>query len=183
MPVTDKFSQRNPLWSGRPLGTKAGSTIGKHGCLLCSATRMIYKLTDRLWTPWELNKALTEADGYANGNLLKHSTLAEVAGLRFVSREDYRRELFTPELAAEVEGRLLKGCGILVQVDSNPFAAGIQEHWVHLDLILSDPRCAPYKGWWVYDPWYGEMFEAGQYYAPYGRKLDYAVWAIVTYAA
>lgn len=182
MPTTDQFSQRNPLWANRPLGTKAGSTIGQHGCLLCSASRMVFRLTGDLWTPWELNKALTEADGYADGNLLKHETLARLTGLRFVSREDYHREKFTPELAAEVERRLAQGCGILVQVDSSPFAPGIQEHWVHLDAVGGNPACAPYRAWDVYDPWHGEIVEAGQYYAPYGRKLDYAVWAIVTYA-
>jgi hypothetical protein len=82
-----------------------------------------------------------------------------------------------------VEAILAAGGGALVQVDSSPFAPGIQQHWVDLEEVREDPRCAPYNAWDVFDPWHGEMVEAGSYYAPYGRALDYAVWAIALYAA
>ena len=181
MPVTDPYSQRNPLWATRPLGEGSGLTIGKAGCLLCSAARMACELTGVRWTPWELNRALVAAGGYQNGAEMVFSKLAQVTGLQFVRRDDYTNRLFTPADAAVYEGELANGAGILVRVDSEPFIPGDQQHWVHLTEVdyHPTPGCGPFHGWIAFDPWYGEVVEMGQFYAPYRRYLDKPLWAVV----
>lgn len=183
MTVTDPYSQRNPMWSGRPLGENTGLTIGAKGCLLCSAARMAAHMTGVNWTPWELNRALVAVGGYVNRGDMVFAKLAEVTGLTFVRRDDYTDRLFTPADALAYEGELGNGAGILVKVDSEPFIRDVQQHWVHLFEIdyHPTPGCGPFHGWIAYDPWYGEVVEMGQFYAPYRRHLDKPLWAVVVF--
>jgi hypothetical protein len=183
MPVTDPYSQRNPLWATRPLGEGSGLTIGKAGCLLCSAAQMAYHLTGVRWTPWELNRALVAVRGYTNKGEMIFAKLAQATGLTFVRRDDYTDRLFTPADALVYERELGEAGGILVKVDSEPFIKDIQQHWVNLVEIdlHPTPGCGPFHGWVAYDPWYGEMVEAGQFYAPYRRYLDKPLWAVAVF--
>lgn len=181
MPLTDLFCQRNEMWKNRPLGTAPGSTIGLHGCLVCSVARMITAVGSPI-SPWSLNKALVAVDGYADGNLLIWAAVPRVAPrLAYLARKDYAG----PYPVADEQGvidHLRRGGHALVRVDADPaYRAGIQEHWLHLDSIIPGTRTIPYNEWWCYDPWYGELVEIGEFYSPYHRHLDYAVWSVVFY--
>ena len=183
MPVTDPYSQRNPMWTNRPLGEGTGLTIGKYGCLLCSAARMAMQMSEVNWTPWELNRALVSAGGYnAKGEMI-FAKMAQATGLHFDRRDDYWSRYFLPEDALIYEAELAAGAGILVKVDSEPFVKDVQQHWVQLVRVnkFPTPGCGPFHGWVAYDPWYGETVEIGQFYGPYRRYLDKPLWAVVVF--
>ncbi len=183
MGTSDLFCQRNELHANRPLGTAPGSTIGVHGCLLCAAARMISVATGEESSPWDFNKALVTHNGYQDGNRLVFSALTRVEErILFLERRDYSTVPFPVEAQDGIQELLDRGGMALVQVDFDPLRQeGLQPHWLQLVSIQPRARLAPYAAWLAYDPWYGEVLELGQHYSPYGRGLDYSIYALALY--
>ncbi|MCK6530018.1 hypothetical protein L6R50_21500 [Myxococcota bacterium] len=78
------YSQRDPSWSGKPLGF-GPSTIGSAGCVLSSYAMMLRKNGRGTRNPDELNSLGKEhredAYGYCfSGDLIKHKCIAERSG-------------------------------------------------------------------------------------------------------
>jgi hypothetical protein len=187
--MDERHWQKNPLWSTRPLGTREGSTIGAEGCLLSCAARILSR-SDRgryCLDPWSLNRWLVAHNGYEDGNNLVYRALEEASGysLKFLERRDYSHRSFPLEDEAALIALLKEGGEVLVEVDFDPLERpGQQEHWLCLSRIDPPDRFTqPYGRWLAYDPWVGDVVDVGNYYAPYGRGLDYAVWGLALYEA
>ncbi len=182
--INDPFCQRNGNWTGLPLGTAANSTIGGQGCLICSVAKMLQAAAGVTYTPWELNKKLVEVGGYANGNELVFGAISRIEPrILFLERRDYSNRAFPIEADAEIQALLARGGMAIVQVNfrfvDDP--GHLHEHWLYVLKIQRDEQVAPFNAWFCFDPWYGEMVEAGQFYSPYGRGLDYAVHGLALY--
>ena len=183
MGLDDRFCQRNPLWISRPLGRSGAYSLGSSGCLVCCVTRMAWRATGRVWTPWEMNKALVAANGFEPDDDLRYAAVKKVCpALSFVAKRDYTARPFPPSDEGIIRQHVGQGDFAIVETDFDPiYRPGQQKHFVLLERIVDDPYCLPFGAWHCYDPWHGEVVEIGEYNSPYGRHLDYAVWAVVLY--
>ncbi len=137
---TPLFSQKDPLWRYKKLGTSA-STIGGYGCLLTSAA-MVCAHYGKATNPDLLNQAMIRVNGYASGNLWKFWSLSAV--YPDITIRDYVDCETTPAPLALVDTRLAEGIPVIVKVDYYPGGA-VQQHWILLcgkqgdDYIAADP--------------------------------------------
>lgn len=137
---TPLFSQKDPLWRYKKLGTSA-STIGGYGCLLTSAA-MVCAHYGKATNPDLLNQAMIRVNGYANGNLWKFWSLSAV--YPDITIRDYVDCEKVPAPLALIDMRLAEGIPVIVKVDYYPGGA-VQQHWILLcgkqgdDYIAADP--------------------------------------------
>ena len=134
------FSQNDPLWRYKKLGTSA-STIGGYGCLLTSAA-MVCAHYGKATNPDLLNQAMIRVNGYASGNLWKFWSLSAV--YPDITIRDYVDCEKVPAPLALIDTRLAEGIPVIVKVDYYP-GGTVQQHWVVLcgksgdDYIVADP--------------------------------------------
>jgi len=137
---TPLFSQKDPIWRYKKLGT-SNSTIGGYGCLLTSAT-MVCAHYGKNTNPDLLNQAMIRVNGYANGNLWKFWSLSAV--YPDITIRDYVDCEKVPAPLALIDMRLAEGIPVIVKVDYYPGGA-VQQHWILLcgkqgdDYIAADP--------------------------------------------
>jgi hypothetical protein len=132
------FSQRDPRWSGDPLGT-CGYTLGRAGCLVTAAASVLADFgvsTD----PKRLNAWLRDHDGYADGCLFRFAAIAGV-GAELV--ELIRRP------ASPATGDILDALDAGRAVIAELARDGITTHWVRIYAGVLDPGFT----WYIMDPW------------------------------
>jgi|GEM_PF-1781528 len=120
------LSQRDPRWSGTQLGTSS-ATIGTHGCTITSLAVILGT------TPDVVNQKLLAVNGYAQGNLVIWSKIAEAFPGTFVKRGwEYNND----EVVANIP--------CLVEVDGT--SIGGVRHWV---VFIGNQQ--------MIDPWTGTI--------------------------
>ena len=132
------FSQRDPRWADKPLGTGT-LTIGQAGCLLSCAAGVLATVgvgTD----PGRLNDWLTRNGGYVDDNLFLFQSI-EAFGVDLI---DLRFCPYTPAPVGELRAAIERGQHVVLEVDAQPGGA-IQPHWVRLlaPTTLGDPWQLP----------------------------------------
>jgi hypothetical protein len=138
------FSQRDPLWKDKKLGTSTVSTIGAYGCLLsCAATACCYFKKDT--NPAQLNDEMVKHKGFYNGSYWVWGGLTDIyPDIKF--DWDVYSEGTCPDKPAPLElidKLLAEKIPVFVQVDFTP-GGSVQEHWVLVkgkegDYIVQDP--------------------------------------------
>ncbi len=148
------FSQIDPRWSGARLGlpnAEPDSTIGRYGCTL-TCLSMLANRVGRSITPDGLNAALAAlGEGVGFGGATRN--LMIFTGLPAIFPEiKFRDRLWQGGIAAgmaRIDAALAAGLAVVVQLDSAPNMADLQEHWVLLhakqgeDYVIHDPMIHP----------------------------------------
>ena len=134
--------QRDPRWKDHKLGTK--STIGAHGCLLC-CNAVVACAAGHMTNPYELNKWMTEHEGYFDGNLWLWDKLT---GLY----PDMRFEGFTWYPNDEtIKAKLRAGILPILLVDLDESTPLLGMHWVVPLGIDAENYLL------IYDPWTNDI--------------------------
>jgi hypothetical protein len=161
------FSQRDPLWASKRLGTSP-LTIGKAGCLITCVSGLLCDFgvaTD----PGRLNTWLIATRGYVDDNLFVFKSV-EPYGVTFEGLTVCRAK---PAPLQTIEGALSSdNRQVIVMVDFNPGGA-IQQHWVRLLTNTDD----------ISDPWRlkgSEQRNLSDYFAP-GWDAARAIMAVAIY--
>jgi hypothetical protein len=140
MAVLTQFSQQDPRWKGKLLGTDHDSTIGSYGCLLTSIS-MVCSANGFDITPEQLNDQLRQVGGFQGAFLMPVYISKAVPGMRQVNYIECPTQ---PAPLAEIDAYLAVGKPVIVEVDYSP-SAGLQNHWIVLtskkgdDYVIQDP--------------------------------------------
>ena len=129
------FSQRDPRWADRLLGTSS-DTIAKSGCLLCCVAMAANTVggTD-LW-PNELNALLNHVKGYMDGNLLAWFSIAAVTNATVYDSGTCYDE---PAPMTRLFQHTDDGRPVICRVDSmKGYRDDAHEHWV---LLVDEDKC------------------------------------------
>lgn len=141
------FSQRDPRWASRPLGTGALS-IGQAGCLISAVASMLASrgvATD----PGRLNDYVLRSYGFVDDNLF---VFASVDGLAFRFVE-YVPCMTTPAPVDRLQAAIADGQGVLACVDATP-GGQVDRHWVWLYAAPGTPVAdGVAASWQIVDPW------------------------------
>ena len=136
------YWQRDPRWANYKLGTK--STIGAHGCLLC-CNAVVACAAGHMTNPYDLNKWMTEHEGYFDGNLWLWDKLT---GLY----PDMRFEGFTWYPNDEtIKAKLRAGILPILLVDLDESTPLLDMHWVVPLGIDAENYLL------IYDPWTNDI--------------------------
>ncbi|MGE5249616.1 MAG: C39 family peptidase [Bacteroidota bacterium] len=135
-----QFSQQDPRWKGKLLGTDRQSTIGSYGCLLTSMS-MVCSAHGFDVTPDQLNDEMRDAGGFQGAFVMPVYIGKAVPGMR---QANYIECPTQPAPLAEIDSYLAAGKPVIVEVDYSP-SAGVQNHWIVLtqkqgdDYVIQDP--------------------------------------------
>jgi len=162
------YSQRDPRWKGKHLGT-GRLTIGRVGCLLTCAAGVLAE-TGVGTDPDRLNRWLIANGGYVDENLFIFKSI-EPFGVDLV---DLIFCPTTPAPVGKLADHLAQGRHVIVEVDFQP-GATVQPHWVRLLNVASGA---------ILDPWQlpgQEATNLTRYFAP-GWTAARAIMAAAVYA-
>lgn len=141
------FSQRDPRWAGRPLGSGALS-IGQAGCLISAVASMLASWgvpTD----PGRINDFVLQASGFVDGNLFVFASV-DGLGCRFA---EYVRCMTTPAPMERLYAAIAGGQGVVACVDATP-GGRVDQHWVWLYAAPGTPTPdGVAASWQIVDPW------------------------------
>ena len=136
------YSQRDPRWKGELIGT-SNDTMGKQGCLVCVAADIVSALVKPM-NPSELNKWLTEHQGFTQGNRFVFSSLLDFG----ISIERYDHCVYRPAPIEELMDNFSNGNRVALEIYFPPVSRRIT-HWLGLvgfvpgDLLVYDPWTLP----------------------------------------
>jgi hypothetical protein len=140
MAALKQFSQQDPKWKGKLLGTDKESTIGSYGCLLTSIS-MVCSSYGIDVTPEQLNDRMRSAGGFQGAFLMPVFISGAVPGMR---QSNYIECQNQPAPLSEIDSYLAAGKPVIVEVDYSP-KEGLQNHWIVIiakkgdDYIIQDP--------------------------------------------
>lgn len=140
------WSQRNPAWANQRLGTKNGTTIGSHGCLITSLAMMNAGFDPRnQLTPNQVDDIFTNKGGYSNGNLVIWNKINQLLANCGTAGVTYCTTVPAP--IAELRSRLDQGQLAVLQV-----GFGGNANAMHFVLAVG------YDGDNIifHDPWWGD---------------------------
>lgn len=130
------YNQRDIRWAAHPLGTR--STIGANGCLMTCAS-MVCNHFGHASNPLQLNRWLTDNEGYFDQNLFLWDKLTELyPDMKF---DGFVYNPNRTQLIAAVTDGVLP----IMFVDFNDDTPLIEMHWVlgigvmGSDIIIADP--------------------------------------------
>ncbi len=135
------YHQRDKRWKDHPLGTK--STIGANGCLI-TCVSMVCNYFGQASNPYQLNKWLTENNGYESGNLFVWTALE-----RLYPDMKFDGFVYTPTEQRIVE-YINHGQLPIIYVDFKPSTPEAEMHWV-LGVGIENGHAV------IADPWTGTM--------------------------
>lgn len=136
------YSQNNPLWKNKQLGTSG--TIGQYGCLI-TCVSMVCAYFGHEENPDSLNTYLTQNNGYVNGNLYIWNTITKK-----YSDMVYQGIIRTPQELNKtqmdtIRSMIDQGLPVFLKIDVLPTTSKLDEHWVlgidydGDDFIIQDP--------------------------------------------
>ena len=140
MAVLKQFSQQDPRWKGKLLGTDRESTIGSYGCLLTSMS-MVCSVYGFDISPEQLNDKMRAVGAFQGAFVMPVFIGKAVPGMRQVNYIECPAQ---PAPLAEIDSSLAAGKPVIVEVDYSP-KSGLQNHWVVLiarkgdDYVIQDP--------------------------------------------
>ena len=170
-PVTVKpFSQRDPRWSGLPLGDSR-YTVGTAGCAVVAVT-MLATQVDPTMTPATMTNYLNTNGGFTSGGLLKWNSAAEAVDGLNVVRYHLWRDI--PANVATLTDRITREPQA-IQVDFYPGQA-LNTHFVVALSMTEDGRDIN-----IIDPWTGERDTVLGAYGATGWTLARAVYAMAEF--
>lgn len=152
------FSQNDPRWQGKRLGT-SNVTIGYQGCLLtCMA--MVAKYYGHDTDPDRLNQALISNNGYLNGNLYKwYEGVPKIYNdIKCVKIVDTSTAAVTAAQFAEIDKELEAKRPVVIEVDFVP-GGRPDMHFV----VIVDGQNGEYT---IADPWNGSVTNLRKYGEP-----------------
>lgn len=151
---TTLFSQRNPRWASKKLGT-SNYTIGSDGCAITCLT-MLLNSFGYSETPDTVNQKLIAGGGYVNGCLLNWIAVPKIWNLvKFVARD------FNYNNIPVAYSVYIKKIAVIVEVNAAPI--GGFRHYV---LYVGDRYCL--------DPWDGKGKPTSSYQAVGDVRYDRA---------
>lgn len=145
------YSQRDSRWKDLKHGTSS-TTIGQTGCVI-SCLAMVFKHFGFNSDPQSLNKLLTVGNGYANGNLVIWSKVAQLTGTKFIKRTSPYNNL---DVWTSIN---IYKRPVLVEVLAPKGVPG-GKHWV---VFVGDKKAV--------DPWTGTIQPTSKY-----TLLGYAIY-------
>lgn len=144
-----KYSQNNPLWKNKALGTPSESegtqgTIGQYGCLI-SCVAMVSTYFGHDENPESINIYLTNNNGYVNGNLYIWNAVTK----KYPDMV-YQGIVRTPDTLTKTQMDAIRsiidqGFPLFLKIDVIPSTSKLDEHWVlgvdydGDDIIIQDP--------------------------------------------
>lgn len=143
------FSQRDPRWADKRLGTSR-ATIGAEGCLIsCVASALATTGEDT--DPARLNRMLARTGGYVDGGRLVFSAVSSLyPNFEFAGLMEARR---VPADINRIVAAFAEGQVVFVEVAANPWGLGSAYHWLwllrigetggQLDFYCFDPLVPP----------------------------------------
>lgn len=147
------FGQRDPQWSGKPLGSSKTTTLGSHGCVVTSMA-MICRYYGKDTDPERLNDAILSVKGFIDTNLFDWKAIVKIyADIQNTSIRNYPTSA-TPVSAIDTE--LNAGRPVIAWVDLNPNQPGA-DHFV----VITGKEGNDY---WINDPWYGDQILCSRRY-------------------
>lgn len=149
------FSQRDPRWSNKKLGTSA-STLGLEGCLITSMA-MLCRYFGKDTDPERLNASLVAVGGFQDKILYKwYEGVPKVYGDILCTKIKDTPANLTKTNWDEIDAELNAGRPVVTQVDFKPTTTYPDMHFV---VIVSGSQgvyqCA--------DPWYGDIASINRY--------------------
>jgi len=154
------FSQNDPLWKNKKLGTSTVSTIGSYGCALTCVT-MVCNYYGKEITVDVLNDQLKAKGGFVNGSYIVWGAVTDVFGDITVDWGNYIDCSDVPAPLVKIDELLYSKKPVIVKVDYDKNLSGVQEHWIVIIGKTDDGSyiCA--------DPWDGiETFFQARYGDP-----------------
>ena len=133
------YSQRDPRWKGELIGT-SNDPIGKQGCLVCVAADIVSALVKPM-NPSELNKHLTEHQGFVKGNRFVFSSLVDFG----LSITRYDHCVYRPAPVGAIMDAFTSGQRVGLEIYFPPVSRRVT-HWLGLVGFIPDDLL-------VYDPW------------------------------
>lgn len=134
------FSQQDPRWKNKKLGTSNDATIGDFGCLLVDMV-MLANFYGFEETPITLNQKMKQVGGFQGAFIIPAYLPQALPGMVF---KNYRQCRNQPAPLNEINAALQRGYPVMVEVDYAP-KSGFQNHWVILyekqgkDYLMRDP--------------------------------------------
>lgn len=148
--ILEIYSQRDPRWSGVPLGFSKKTTIGSHGCFVTCFAMMVRK------EPHIVNQILKEANAFGgpDRDLIISERAAKALGMEYFGKETNIDNVPNMEISIK-------------EVDMSP-APGKQQHFVIRIAGDKDKKV-------IIDPWTGKIEPIGFYPFVSYRLFKYSV--------
>lgn len=134
------YSQMDPQWKLKRLGTSREATIGSFGCLLTDMA-MIASVYGYQINPLELNSKMKGVSGFQGAYIMPYLLPKVLPGITYQGVEQCYQ---TPAPMARIDAWLEQGKPVIVEVDYSP-KQSMQNHWIILyarqngDYLLYDP--------------------------------------------
>lgn len=137
-----KYSQNNPLWKNKALGTQG--TIGQYGCLI-SCVAMVSAYFGHDENPESINIYLTNNNGYVNGNLYIWNAVTKKYPDMVYQGIVRTPDTLTKTQMDAIRSIINQGFPLFLKIDVIPSTSKLDEHWVlgvdydGDDIIIQDP--------------------------------------------
>ena len=135
------YSQMDPQWKLKRLGTSSEATIGSFGCLLTDLA-MIANVYGYEVNPPQLNDQMKSAGGFQGAYIMPYVMSQIFSGMTYKGVEQCYD---APAPMARIDASLAQGKPVIVEVDYSP-KKDMQNHWV----VLYEKRDGDYL---LFDPW------------------------------
>jgi hypothetical protein len=137
------LGQHDHRWAGQRLGTKDGTTLASHGCLICCITMMWRAFNpDSSILPNQVDDIFTNQAGYAQGNLVIWGRIVQL-----VPNTNLLATEFTPTVHANIDHiKQALDAGQLVILEVRWHGNPAAQHYVIAvghngdDIIVNDPE-------------------------------------------
>ncbi len=135
LPDNYVFRQDDPKWAAHTLG-KTNDSLSQYGCTLTSVAMAVSNLLKKEITPADLNKSLTEVDGFTKSGLLKWKNI------NTISKGKLSAAMHTEPSHQAINQCMGTGGYPIIKIDKNKRIT----HWVVIvgksndDYFIRDPR-------------------------------------------
>lgn len=122
----NQYSQNDEQWKSFKHGT-SNSTLGATGCTITGLSMLLWSIGYEE-NPATVNKKLSDANGYANGNLLIWSAIEKIWPR---AKFQWRGWSYTDDDNSKVKDAISKYGACLIAVDGSPIGGAKKDgHWV-----------------------------------------------------
>lgn len=174
------FSQNNPSWKFKKLGSSTWETIGNYGCLVTAFANVAQAQGSNL-DPASVNDLLKQhglfvRDSYGQiADIAGYSALSSIAPhSQFVEQKNWPGTVVAPFSYFDV--RSSTGTEIIVKLDYHPEKAGVQTHYCR--VIGLNPAKNDIE---IVDSWDGKRKWLSSIAAKGGKKANQIIWTAGKY--
>jgi hypothetical protein len=171
--TTSFYSQRDPLHAAKHYGLPQASRESTLGAYGCGITAIAQKLTLCGWptTPLAVQQTLAEGRGFIPSGSYNYISWPRLPNLypqmNYNGRQDFGAGIapLPARFLTQIDARVDRGEPVIVYVDANRYAGGLQQHFV---LIHGRD---PHGAFHIVNPWNGLL----QDLRPYGETDALAI--------